>query len=81
MIEIVLVGVIIILFVFLAWHGHEGRIERAKLINALLSKNAQELANLEMADKTKIKVKVPKQPDEIPLDSLPQKEWEEAIKQ
>ena len=81
MIDYILIGVILILCGLLGWDRREGRIERNKLINAILAKNAQELVNLEMADKTKIKVEVPKQPDEIPLDSLSQKEWEDAIKQ
>lgn len=80
-IEIVLVIVIALLCGLLGWTEHEARLERNKFINALMAKNAEELANLELADKTQIKAEVPKQSDFVSSDSLSQKDWEEAIKQ
>lgn len=54
----------------LAWERYQNRKERGKLINAIMSKNAQELTNLEIADKTKIELKDSEQdePDLIPFD-------------
>ena len=80
MIDLILALVIIALLAFIAWERHETRKEQAKLINALVSKNAQEMVNLELSDKTQIKAEIPKEPDLIPEGDLPQKEWEEAIK-
>jgi uncharacterized membrane protein len=49
-IETILLGVILILSGLLGWEKRESRLERAKLINALMAKNAQEMANLDLAD-------------------------------
>ena len=81
MIEIILTIIIIALFLLLMWKEWQGRLERNKLINAILAKNATEMANLELVDKTQIKAEVPKQSDYISPDTLNQKDWEEAIKQ
>ena len=51
MIEIVLIGVILLLCGLLGWNQREGRLERNKLVNALLAKNAQELRDLEFVEK------------------------------
>ena len=79
--EFVLIGVILILCGLIGWKEREGRIERNKLINAILAKNATEMANLDLADKTQIKAEVPKPSDFVSPDNLSQKDWEEAIKQ
>lgn len=80
-IEIVLVIIIALLCGLLGWKEREGRLERNKLINAILAKNAIEMANLELADKTQIKTGVMQQSDFVSPDSLDQKDWEAAIKQ
>jgi len=49
--------IIIGLIGLIAWEKYQGRKERAKLINALIGKNAQEIASLELADNTKIESK------------------------
>ena len=41
----------------LGWEKYQNRLERAKLINAILGKNAQEIASMDLADKTKIDTK------------------------
>lgn len=46
-------GVIIALVVLLGFQEWQNRKERAKLINAVLSKNASEMASLEFVDKVK----------------------------
>ena len=81
LVEIVLVVIIAILCGLLAWKEWEGRLERNKFINALMSKNAQEMANLDLADKTQIKAEVPnKESDFVSPENLSQKDWEEAVK-
>jgi hypothetical protein len=53
MTEIVLIIVIIVLCGLLGWEKRENKLERSKFINAILAKNASELANLEFVDKIK----------------------------
>ena len=77
--EIVLIGVIIFLCGLLGWKERESRLERAKLVNALLAKNAQEMATMDLADKTKIKTETSKKPDMIPLEDLSDDEFKKAI--
>lgn len=78
--EVILLLVIVGLGALLGWKEREGRLERNKLINALLAKNAQEMVNLDLVDKTEIKAQTPQQePDFIPPENLSQKDWEKAI--
>ncbi|MFZ5845296.1 MAG: hypothetical protein ACOY0S_02400 [Patescibacteria group bacterium] len=79
MTEIVLIGVIVALLAYLGWKEQETRFERNKLINALLAKNATEMANLDLADKTKVEVEKSKEPDFIPQEDLTDEEWKKAI--
>lgn len=46
-------GVIVALIVLIAVQEYQNRKERAKLVNALMSKNATELASLEFVDKVR----------------------------
>ena len=65
--------VIAILSLLLAYEKRSSRIERAKLINAVIAKTAQDQVNLDLADKTKIKeveAKPPAPPDLISTDQL-----------
>ena len=80
-VELILLGVIIILCGLLGWEKRENRLEHAKLINALLAKNAQEMVNLDLADKTQIKTQVPVKEDLVPEADLDQEEWEKVIRQ
>ena len=79
-IELILLGVILILCGLLGWEKRENRLEHSKLINALLAKNAQEMVNLDLADKTEIKTQVPKKEDLVPEGDLDQDTWEKVIK-
>ena len=54
MIEVI---IIVALLALLGWERYQGRLERAKMLNALTAKNNQEQVNLDMADKTKIILK------------------------
>ena len=78
--ELLLLGVIAILCGLLGWKEHEARLERNKLINAILAKNAQEMVNLELTDKTEIKAQVPeKEPDFVPQENLELDDWEKVV--
>lgn len=78
--ELVLIGVILLLCGLIGWKEREGRLERNKLINALLAKNATEMINLDLADKTQIKTEVPlKEPNFIPPENLSQEDWEKVV--
>ena len=79
--ELVLIGVILLLCGLIGWKEREARLERSKFINALLAKNATEMVNLDLADKTQIKTEVPlKEPDFIPPENLSQEDWEKVVK-
>lgn len=81
MTEITLTVVIAILCGLIGWSDYNNRKERKSLLNALKSKDAIEMANLDLADKTQVKVEVPKPSDLIPPENLSQEDWEKAIKQ
>jgi hypothetical protein len=74
-----LVVVIIALVLLMAFQEFHGRRERSKLINAILSKDAKEFQDMELADKTSIKV-APKDEvqDFISTDQLSDDDWEKA---
>lgn len=46
-------GVIVALVALIGFQEYQNRKERAKLVNALMSKNATELASLEFVDRVK----------------------------
>lgn len=72
-------GVIIALVCLIGWQEFNNRKERAKLINAIMSKNNQEFKDLELTDKTAIKVAPNSElPDLIPTDQLNDEDWEKA---
>ena len=79
MIEIVLLIIIALLLAFIGWEKRESRLEISKLINALLAKNATEMANLDLADKTQIKAEVPKKDEFVPMEDLSDEEFKKAI--
>ena len=80
MIETVLLGVILILCGLLGWEKRETRLERNKLVNALLAKSPQDMVNLDLADKTTIKTEVPKEAEFSVPDDLSDEDWEKVIK-
>ena len=77
--EAILLGIIIALLAFIGWKEREGRLEKNKLINALLAKNATEMVNMDLADKTEVKVDKPKADDLVPPENLTDEEWKEAV--
>ena len=69
---IYLFAVIVVLSVLLGWKEYNGRKEssdsrkeRAKMLNAIISKDVQDQINLDLADNTKTEVDVPPPPPEF----------------
>ena len=56
--------------------------EKAKLVNAIIARNAQEMTNLTLADQTQIKpeVSVPN-PDLVPTDQMTDEQFDDHIQQ
>ena len=79
--ELILSGVIVALISFIAYERYEMRKERNKYINALLSKDAAQLRDLEFVDKLKIpkEEKVPN--DLIDTKDLTDEQFMEQIKE
>jgi negative regulator of sigma E activity len=72
-------GVIIALVGLIGWQEYQNRKERNKLMNALMSKNTQDFKELELAERTNIKIKPDNDiPDLIPTDQLSDEDWEKV---
>lgn len=50
------------------------------MLNAIIGKNTQEIASLDLADKTEIKAKTETKSDIIPMENLPEDEFNKIIK-
>ena len=83
MIDILLFGMNVALLATFGWYVHESNKEKAKLVNALLSKSPQDMVNMTLADQTEIKPQVgpDKDPDLIPMDQLTDEEFDNHIAQ
>ncbi len=55
--------------------------EKKKLINAVLSKNAQEFTNLTFADQTKIEPDIKSNPDLMPIENLDDEAFDKHIQE
>ena len=75
----ILIVVILALVVLIGWQEWNNRKERAKFINAIIGKNAQEVASMDLADKTQIK-STPVKSDIIPMENLSDEDWAKALK-
>ncbi len=73
-----LVIVILGLTGLIGWKEYLAQKERAKFINALVGKNAGEVASFDLSDKTKITVQN-KEQTLIPTDQLPEDEFQKVI--
>lgn len=71
--------VIAVLVALIGWQEYQNRKERNKLINALLSKDAKELRELEFIEKVKPEPMVEKQPEIISVDQLTDDEFDKFI--
>jgi hypothetical protein len=78
MIEIL---VIVALCALIGWQEYQNRKERNKLINVIISKNAQEVRDLGIADQTRISIDTKKaeEPDVVSESEASQEEWDKAI--
>jgi hypothetical protein len=78
MIEIL---VIVALCGLIGWQEYQNRKERNKLINVIISKNAQEVRDLGIADQTRISIDTKKaeEPDVVSESEASQEEWDKAI--
>lgn len=76
--EIILGAVILVLCTLLVVQDRNHTKEKNNLINALIAKNAQEKAQLDVTAGIS-KPQPPTQPELIPSDSLTDDEWEQAV--
>ena len=76
MVEVI---VIIALVVLIGWQEYNNRKERAKLLNAILGKTVQEIASLDLADKTVIKANTDK-PEITPFENMSEEDFGKVIK-
>lgn len=72
--ELILTAVIIILSVLLLLQDRAHAKEKSNLINALIAKNAQEKAQLDVTSGNK--PPIPQPPELVPSESLTDDEWE-----
>ena len=74
--EFILFLVIVALCGLVGWLEWNNRKERAKFLNAVLAKDAQEMVGLDLADKAEIdKVKADEQPDLVHESELSNEEF------
>lgn len=76
MVELILGLIIIALLAYNAWGEKEHQKERKRWINSLIAKTAGEF---KMLDEGKIEEEEPIREDEVALESLDDKKFEEAI--
>lgn len=80
MTEIILALVIGALLVLLGWKDHTQRKERSKLLNALISKDAKEMRDLELVDKVEVEDEPEEEePDIVPLEDIDDDEFNEVM--
>ena len=78
----ILAGIVLAILGYHAYYVKEVNKEKSKLINALISKNAVELRDLELTEKVKpIETAVDKPPDLVPESDITDKEFDKAIKE
>ena len=81
MIDIILSVVIVALCVLIGWQEYQNRKEKNHLINIIISKNTQEVRDLDIAGQTKIKVETKSlEPDFVAESELTDEEFSKAIK-
>lgn len=78
MIEVI---VILALLALLGWEKYQGRLERAKYLNAILGKNAHEIASLNLSDKTKIIADTTTDEGPTPEQNLSDEDFAKKIKE
>lgn len=82
MTELIFGVIIVSLLAGFMFFIREEKRERAKLINALIAKTAQDAVNLGLTDKlAPLKPQEEKAPDMVPLDQLTEEEFDNHISQ
>ena len=81
MIEVLFTIIILVLLAGFAWYIRESNKEKAKLVNALIAKDATEMTNLTLADQTTIKPEVNREPDLVPMDQVDDEKFDEHIQE
>lgn len=76
--EFILFLVIVSLSGLIGWQEYQNRKERTKLINAVMSKTAQDLVNFDLAEKVEIK-QTPIEEDFTAVEDLSDKEFDKHI--
>lgn len=80
MIYLVFGVVCLALIAVIGFQDYTNRLDRQKLINALIARSADDLARLQVADQTKINVtQETKPPDLIPTESMTDDQWDNYI--
>ena len=77
--EIILGFTILLICGLLAYEKHQNKKVVEKLTNALIAKSAQELTQMDMADRVAVVQPVETKPDLIPEDELSDKEFDERV--
>lgn len=76
------VAVILVLTILLCFKEYQGRKERRELIQAVVARNATELANLQYSDKIKVEMQPENpNPDLTPVEQLNDEEFDTFILQ
>ena len=79
-VELILGVIIVAVIVGHFFYVKETNKEKSKLINALISKNAEELRDLELTEKVKpITPEIPEEPMLVPESELTDEEFEEKV--
>lgn len=80
MIVAILLAVILGQLAVMVYQEYSNRLERSKMINAIIAKSSTEMRDLEIADKTKIEIKQENKPSEfISTDQMSTDEWDKYI--
>ena len=76
----ILAGIILAILVYHAYYVREVNKEKSKLINALISKNATELRDLELTEKVEpIKTAIDKPSDLVPEAEMTDEEFKKSV--
>ena len=80
--ELILSGIIGILLFILIWEKRENKKETARFINALIARTSDQYRDLELTAKVKpIEPPIQKEPDLVPENEIPDKKFEDIIKE
>lgn len=81
MTEFALVLAIFALGALLAWEKYENRKERSKLINAIMSRNAEQFRDIEFVDKVRLETKPPVIDPMVSTADMTEEEFDKHIEE